>query len=88
MRASVAGLLLCLALSVQAQAPQRELIYGAELMTPEEREQYRKDSQAARDDAAGTGFRERHRTRLRERARERGVRLREPHGIVEPAKKK
>ncbi|HWA39326.1 MAG TPA: hypothetical protein VG873_15825 [Burkholderiales bacterium] len=86
MRHSIAALLLCVAVSAHAQPQEREYIYGAELMTPEEREQYRKDAQAAKDDAARTGLRERHRTRLRERARQRGVQLREPHGIVAPAR--
>jgi hypothetical protein len=87
MRQAIAALLLC-AVSAHAQPQQREYIYGAELMTPEEREQYRKDAQAAKDDRAKAGLRERHRVRLRERARERGVQLREPHGIVaQPAQK-
>lgn len=63
-------------------APARELIYGAELMSPAEREQYRREAAAARGEAAGDRFRERHRQRIRERARERGVRLAEPAGIV------
>jgi hypothetical protein len=58
-----------------------ELIYGAELMTSEEREQYRQALSAA-----GRGgeakVREQHRQRMRTRARERGVRLEEPEGTV------
>jgi hypothetical protein len=88
MRAPVVALLLLASGWACAQPQQREYIYGAELMSAEEREQYRSDTKQAKDDAARTQLRERHRTRLRERARQRGVALREPHGIVEPAKKK
>ena len=77
-----AAVALWIALPAQAET-QREYIYGAELMSAEEREQYRKDWRAAKDAAAKTGLRERHRLRLRERARGRGVQLSEPHGIVE-----
>jgi len=63
-------------------APARELIYGAELMSAKEREQYRRQAAAARDEAARSQLREQHRRRIRERARERGVRLAEPAGIV------
>lgn len=88
MRASLVALLLFASGWACAQPQPREYIYGAELMSAEEREQYRSDARAAKDDAARTQLRERHRARLRERARQRGVQLREPHGIVEPAKKK
>jgi phenylacetate-coenzyme A ligase PaaK-like adenylate-forming protein len=83
-----AGWLLLVALSATAlgqEAPRtepRELIYGAELMTPQEREQYRKDVAGAKAEQARAGVRAQHRTRLRERARERGVELREPDGVV------
>ena len=63
-------------------ATARELIYGAELMSAKEREQYRRQAAAARDEAARSQLREQHRRRIRERARERGVRLAEPAGIV------
>ena len=82
MRPLLAAVFLCAAVSAHAQPQQREYIYGAELMTAEELEQYRRDSRAAKDEAAKNGLRERHRMRLRERARERGVPLREPHGVV------
>jgi hypothetical protein len=65
----------------------RELIYGAELMTPQEREQYRKSMADAKDDEGRAGVRARHRERLRERARQKGVGLREPHGVLQPAPK-
>lgn len=59
----------------------RELIYGAELMSAAEREQYRREVAAA--GASGQDrVRERYRQRVRARAKERGVELAEPHGIV------
>jgi hypothetical protein len=67
------------------QAPQRELIYGAELMTPQEREQYRKSINQAGGDEARARMRAQHRERVRERARQRGVGLREPHGALQAA---
>jgi hypothetical protein len=66
----------------------REYIYGAELMTPAERERYREEAAAAKDEQAQKGFRERHRKRLRTRAHERGVVLNEEGVVVkrEPTK--
>jgi hypothetical protein len=59
----------------------RELIYGAELMSAEEREQYRRE--IAADGAGGQArVREQYRQRIRARAKARGVELAEPHGIV------
>ncbi len=69
------------------QATPRELIYGAELMTPEEREQYRKSVNEATGDEARARVRAQHRERVRERARQRGVGLREPYGAVQTAPK-
>jgi hypothetical protein len=58
-----------------------ELIYGAELMTPQEREQYRRElSVAGRGGEAKV--RERHRQRMRARAQQRGVQLEDPEGTV------
>jgi mono/diheme cytochrome c family protein len=59
----------------------RELIYGAELMSAAEREQYRRDIAAAGEDGQAR-VREQHRQRIRARARQRGVELAEPAGIV------
>ena len=71
------------ALAQEVPRPEpRELIYGAELMTPQEREQYRKDMAGAKGEPARAGVRAQHRTRLRERARERGITLREPDGVI------
>ncbi|HEX5094041.1 MAG TPA: hypothetical protein VFV84_15265 [Burkholderiales bacterium] len=58
-----------------------ELIYGAELMTPAEREQYRRDLAAA-GEGKGSGLREQHRQRMRTRAKQRGVQLEDPEGTV------
>jgi hypothetical protein len=63
-----------------SQAP--ELIFGAELMSAQERGRYRREIGGAKSEEAATRLRERHRNRMRERARERGVRLAEPGGIV------
>ena len=64
-----------------AQAvPQREFIYGAELMTPAERERYRERVRAAGD---ADKVRTDHQRQLRERARQRGVQLSEPAGTVQ-----
>ena len=73
--------------AIAQQAPPRELIYGAELMTAEEREQYRKSVNEASGDDARARVRAQHRERVRERARQRGVGLREPHGALQAAPK-
>ena len=59
----------------------RELIYGAELMSAAEREQYRRDIAAA-GEAGQSRVRAQHRQRIRARAKDRGVELSEPAGIV------
>jgi hypothetical protein len=59
----------------------RELIYGAELMSAAEREAYRREVAAA-GEGGQARVREQHRQRLRARAKERGVELTEPSGIV------
>ncbi len=62
-----------------AAAPsRRELIYGAELMTHEEREQYRARMRGAQAPAEGQRLRAEHRAAIQQRARERGVRVFEP----------
>jgi hypothetical protein len=63
-------------------APAREFIYGAELLTPEEREQYRRDMAAAASSKAQAQVRSQQRERARLRARHRGVELTEPVGVV------
>jgi hypothetical protein len=58
-----------------------ELIYGAELMTSQEREQYRRELSAA--GAGGEAkVRAQHRQRMRARAKQRGVQLEDPEGTV------
>lgn len=76
----VLGALLAVAGSPLA-ATEREYIYGAELMSAQEREAYRRALQAAPNDAARDDYRRRHRERLQERARARGATLDEK-GIV------
>jgi hypothetical protein len=72
------------AAAAPATAADPEYIYGAELMTPQERERYRRDLRDAPSPAAESKVRERHRAQLRERARKRGVELVEPGGTVAP----
>jgi hypothetical protein len=75
--------LLASSTAVAAEPPARELIYGAELMAPEEREAYRREIERAESKEQEAKVRERHRERLRKRARDGGVELKEPGGIVE-----
>lgn len=60
----------------------RELIYGSELLSAAEREQFRRELAAAPDAAAEGQVRERHRERVRQRAQQRGVQLAEPAGTL------
>lgn len=64
------------------RAAARELIYGAQLMSAREREAYRKSMAGAKSTQEQTRLRVEHRRRLRERARQRGVELVEPSGVV------
>lgn len=86
-----AALLAIAACTALAQEPsaggRRELIYGAELMTGEERAAYRQGMQAEKNPAAQRELRERHQQQLRERARARGVELKEPHGVLRTPRK-
>lgn len=88
-RRLLAALIVSLALSssVWAREMQRELIYGAELMTPSERERYRQEAAKARGPDAGKQVRERHRARIQERARKQGVQLRDDGTLPREAAK-
>ena len=77
--ASVALALLLVAAT--ANADEREYIYGAELMSPKERDAYRRGLKDAPGDEARGQYRQRHRERLQQRAQQRGVQLDEK-GIV------
>lgn len=66
------------------RAAVRELIYGAQLMSAREREAYRRSLAGAESTQAQTKLRVEHRRRIRERARQRGVELTEPSGVVRP----
>lgn len=74
--------LCCAVVPVAAQQPAREYIYGAELMSPTEREQYRQRLRKAQTADAQGKVRDEHRARIRERARQRGVQLVEPAGTL------
>jgi len=63
------------ALPALAEEPRREFIYGGQLMTRKERAQYRSEHAAAKDGQAREQLRERHRARMQERAKKRGIRL-------------
>lgn len=67
--------------SINAEEPLREYIYGAELMSPAERDAYRRDLKKSADDKARSQYRERHRESLQKRAQQRGVQLDE-RGIL------
>jgi hypothetical protein len=62
-------------------AEEREYIYGAELMTPKERDVYRRSIQQENNDEARDKLRQRHRERLQKRAQHRGKQL-DDKGIV------
>lgn len=77
-----AVLMLALAAGAGAREPERELIYGAELMTSEEREAYRRQLQGAKTPDAEIQVRQRHRERIQRRAKERGQTL-DDKGLLE-----
>lgn len=79
--ALTAGLALVIP-GAQAEPRQHELIYGAELMTPAERQTYRRAHDSQRDESARAQYERQHRERLQLRARRQGVELREPDGVV------
>jgi hypothetical protein len=61
-----------------ATPPRRELIYGAEIMTHDEREQYRARMRGAKAPGEEARIRGEHRQAMQKRARERGAKLFEP----------
>ena len=62
----------------QERAGKREIIPGSELMTPAEREAYRRRYAAAKTDQERAAFRAEHVKAMQERARVRGLQLQEP----------
>ena len=83
MPALFAALVSCTALGASAPEPPappvaREIIPGSELMTSQEREQYRQRTRAARTPEEQTQIREQHVKQIRERARLRGLDLAQP----------
>ena len=64
-----------------AEEVPREYIYGAELITPNERDAYRQGLQQAPTDEARGQYRHRHRQQLQKRAQQRGKHLDEK-GLV------
>ncbi len=67
--------------AASAEEVAREYIYGAELMTPKERDAYRRGLQQASTDEARGEYRRQHREQLQKRAQQRGKHLDEK-GIV------
>jgi uncharacterized membrane protein len=63
------------------RAPRYEYIYGAELMSPQEREAYRRELSRAQGEPERAQVRERQRKRLHQRAREHDVTL-DASGVV------
>ena len=61
---------------------QREYIYGAELMTPLERERYRTRLRKAQPEGRKDTLRDGHRRQIRERARQQGITLAQPAGVL------
>jgi len=84
-RGVLAAALLLAAAGAAAQDTQRELIYGAEMMTRSEREDYRYRVQRATTEDEGKKVRERHRDQMQRRARARGATLGED-GVLEKKK--
>ena len=78
----LAALLAPAAALAQAEPPKRELIYGAELMSRAEREDYRNALQKAKGDEDAARIRERHREQMQKRAKARGDKLDE-RGLLE-----
>ena len=71
--------------AIGAQEVKREVIYGAEMMTRTEREQYRQDLQRAKGEDEAGKVRERHRDQMQRRARARGEKLNDA-GLIEKEK--
>lgn len=80
-RLLIASLVALLTGAAPVAAEEREYIYGAELMSPKERDAYRQGLQSASDEETKGQYRQRHRERLQKRAQQRGVQLDEK-GIV------
>ena len=70
-------------IAVSAAALEREYIYGAELMSAQERENYRRGLRQAENGEARDHYRRQHRERLQQRAQQRGKQLDE-RGVVRP----
>jgi hypothetical protein len=77
--------LLATATQVAGQEARRELIYGAEMMTRSEREDFRQDLVRAKTEDDAAKVRARHREQMQKRAKARGETLSEA-GLVEKKK--
>ncbi len=83
--AAFAALLSACAAASAQQEVKREVIYGAEMMTRTERDQYRQSLERAKGEDEAGKVRERHREQMQKRARARGEKLNDA-GLVEKEK--
>jgi hypothetical protein len=81
-RIAIAAVFTLAAAGAIAQDAKRELIYGAEMMTRAEREDFRQDLQRAKTEDEAKKVRERHREQMQKRARARGETI-EESGLLE-----
>ena len=84
-RAAAFAALLSACAASGAQEVKREVIFGAEMMTRTEREQYRQSLERAKGEDEAGKVRERHREQMQKRARARGEKLNDA-GLVEKGK--
>jgi len=84
-RGALLATMLAICGAAQAQEIKREVIYGSEMMTRSERDQYRQDLQRAKGADEATKVRERHREQMQKRARARGEKLNDT-GLLEKDK--
>jgi hypothetical protein len=84
-RCLLAAMLAAAAFQAVPQEARRELIYGAEMMTRSEREDFRQDLVRAKTDEDAVRVRTRHREQMQKRAKARGETIAES-GLLERKK--
>lgn len=87
MRTVLLALLCTFSLPALAQEVKREVIYGAEMMTRAEREEFRYDMLRAKTPEEADKVRARHREHMQRRARARGDKLNDMGMIEKPPRK-
>jgi hypothetical protein len=73
--ASALAATLSLSANVTFAGEQQEQVYGSQLMTPQERDEYRTRMRSAKTPEEQERIREEHHERMKERAKERGMTL-------------